>query len=58
MAYVIVEKSGYVGETDGPDFKDYWAALNAMQAQYTPDEIDALHVRIAYDGPEGRTYEV
>lgn len=58
MAYVIVEKSGHVGETDGPAFEDYFTALFNMLAQYTPDEIDALQVRIAYDGPEGRTYEV
>ena len=38
--------------------EDYRDALAAMRKEYDRDEIDELHVAIAYDGDEGRTYEV
>jgi hypothetical protein len=56
--YVIVENAGYVGERDVARFDDYWKALNALNADYDEDERDRLHVAIAYEAPEGRTYEI
>ncbi len=56
--YVIVEQAGYVGERDVARFDDYWKALAALNADYDRDERDELHVAIAYEAPEGRTYEV
>ena len=56
--YTIVENAGYVGECDVESHPSYWRALDRMREIYTPDEIDDLHVDIALDGPDGRTYEV
>lgn len=56
--YVIVENAGYIGERDVARFDDYWKALDALNSAYDRDEREEMHVEIAFDGPEGRTYEV
>ena len=56
--YVIVEQAGHVGERDIDRFDDYWKALDALNSNYGRAERKAMHVEIAYDAPEGRTYEV
>lgn len=56
--YVIVEQAGHVGERDIDRFDDYWKALDALNSNYGRGERETMHVEIAYDAPEGRTYEV
>lgn len=56
--YVVVEKSGHVGEQDVFEDEDYLTAHKWMMREYCDHEIDTLHVRIAFDAPEGRTYEI
>lgn len=58
MGYVVVEKAGFVGETDVGEADTKGEAIALRNDWYSPDEVDALHVEIAYDGPEGRTYEL
>jgi hypothetical protein len=56
--YTIVENAGYIGERDISTHPSYWAACNAMSRAYDSDEIESLHVKIAFDGGEHRTYEI
>lgn len=58
MPYVIVEQSGYVGERDVHQTEDYWDALDWMRRNYAQEETTNLHVDIAFDSEDGRTYEV
>lgn len=59
MPFVIVEHAGYEGEHDiGGKFDSYAEARDYVRKMYEPDEREQLHVEIAFDGPEGRTYEV
>jgi len=58
MAYTIVENAGCVGECDRETKPTYREAEQRMNELYRPDEIQHLHVDIAFDGPDGRTYDV
>ena len=56
--YRVIWNAGYTNEVEGHTLHaDYWAALDAMCADYTEDEIDADHVAIAtYFSDESREF--
>lgn len=56
--YIVVEQAGYVGECDRDRFDTYEQALDWRDNHYEADEIDRLHVDVAYENEEGdRTYD-
>jgi hypothetical protein len=57
-AYIVVEMAGYVGENDRCRFPEYLQAVAWMRQHYTDEEIQNLHVDIAFENADGdRTYE-
>lgn len=56
--YIVVEQAGYVGECDRKSFDRYEDALEWRDDHYDDNEIDRLHVEIAFENGEGdRTYD-
>jgi len=56
--YVVVENAGYVGERDVHDTPERERAESWMRQTYTPDEIQELHVAVAHDTGNHRSYEL
>jgi hypothetical protein len=56
--YTVVENAGYEGECDGPHFTTFAAAAQWVNRKYSGAEMVALHVAIARDDANGRSYEV
>lgn len=57
-SYTVVENAGYEGECDGPHFPTFAAAARWVNRKYSGAEMVALHVAIARDDANGRSYEV
>jgi hypothetical protein len=56
--FTVVEKAGYIGETDITSFPTLREAIGWRDRHYEPDELETLHAQIACDLPDGsRTYE-
>lgn len=56
--FVVVENAGYVGERDVHHEVTREAAERWLQGTYTAEEIAALHVAVAHDVGDQRTYEL
>ncbi|WP_404478907.1 hypothetical protein [Novosphingobium sp. BL-52-GroH] len=56
--YVVVENAGYVGERDVHDTPERERAESWMRQTYTPDETQELHVAVAHDTGNHRSYEL
>ena len=57
-SFTVVENSGYEGERDVRfGFSTSGAAWKWAYRHYSFDELDDMHVRVACDTPDGRTYE-
>lgn len=56
--YVVVENAGYDGERDVHDTSERERAESWMRQTYTPDEIQELHVAVAHDTGNHRSYEL
>lgn len=56
--YVVVENAGYVGERDVHETPERERAESWMRQTYTPDEIHELHVAVAHDTGNHRSYEL
>ena len=57
--WLVVENAGYVGEcVTGQNLDSYSAADKWMKSHYGADEIESLHVDIAFiDADGGRSYD-
>jgi hypothetical protein len=55
--YTVVENAGYTDERDVASFKTLQAADNWLMKQYGAEEVEQLHVMIARDSADGRSYE-
>ncbi|MEG9884093.1 MAG: hypothetical protein V6Z86_05665 [Hyphomicrobiales bacterium] len=56
--FVIVENAGFVGECDIEKCDSEMAAIDRMEARYSPEERDELHLSIVRILPDGtRTYD-
>ena len=56
--YIVVENAGYEGERDVKNFISYRAALKWLLKNYAEDERDGLHVAIAFEDGNGRSYDL
>jgi hypothetical protein len=56
--YVVVENAGYIGERDVHGAPERGRAESWMRQTYTPDEIDELHVAVAHDTRNHRSYDL
>ena len=56
--YTVVENAGYEGENDvRTAFSSAEAAWRWAERYYQGDEIETLHVQVARDTQDGRSYE-
>lgn len=57
--YIVVENAGYIGEREVFTHEKRNTAEQWLARNYAADEIETLHVELAFKGDDGeRTFEI